>query len=368
MPNRRETQISTRKYDFGTATIYKLDRSLRWERSPKIGGKLRLQGNVHRRIDGRVPFHVAYREQGLGYTNAGGSVSNQWYGCMPENQVPTSLSNEVYARFRGKLYDGNASLGVTAGSYKQSRDMILTRYNTLTNRAGHWASAISSAGRGRRVEKLVAGMHLEVIFGWTPLLADIHAATTTVCQKADVNAFVKVRKSKKDSVSFTRDNGSNREIISAAVTYSEAWATTVRIANPNLWLAERAGLLNPAAVAWDLVPWSFVVNMFVNTGQLVNSLTDFSGLVFSDFTRTRTTQIDASVKVLDRWLLFPNCDAVHLRNTKNRERLPGPPGPRLTYKIPNMDASLLAMSASLFTQKFSTLARLISPTKTLKRA
>lgn len=366
--NRRDITIQPRKYDFGVAYVYKMDRDIEWERSVKVGGKLRLQGNPHRRVDGRVPYHVAYREQGLAYANAGGAVSNGWYRCYREGTVPPALSNEVYARFRGKLYSGNAALGVTIGSYKQSRDMIINRYSTLTNRAGYWADAIGRAGRGRHAEKLVAGMHLEVIFGWVPLLADIQAAATTVCQKADVTGFVKARSRVVDSVDFTRDEGSNREIITGAATYSETWAATVRISNPNLWLAERAGLLNAGSVVWDLVPWSFVVNMFVNTGQLVNSLTDYAGLSFQDFTRTRTSQINVNVKVLDRWLLFPNCDAVHQRNVKVRERLSGPPRPQLEFKLPNLDAGLIAIASSLFAQKFSVLSKLITPTKTLRRA
>lgn len=54
----------------------------------------------------------------------------------------------------------------------------------------------------------------------------------------------------------------------------------VRVTNPNLLLASRLGLTNPASIAWELVPFSFVVDWFGTVGEFLASWTDFDGLEF----------------------------------------------------------------------------------------
>ncbi len=55
-------------------------------------------------------------------------------------------------------------------------------------------------------------------------------------------------------------------------------SSRVRVDNPNLFLASRLGLTNPAAVAWELVPYSFVVDWFVNVGDYLNQFSEFHGV------------------------------------------------------------------------------------------
>lgn len=130
-------------------------------------------------------------------------------------------------------------------------------------------------------------------------------------------------------------------------------AALVRVSNPNLWLAERAGTLNAAAVAWDLVPWSFIVNMFVNTGQVVNSITDFYGLSFEEQSRTVTTfgTLHAYARMSN-----PPPGKAYPSELRSEELLVhrslGPfPRPPLTFKVPDASWSTVAMAASLFIQK-----------------
>lgn len=54
-------------------------------------------------------------------------------------------------------------------------------------------------------------------------------------------------------------------------------ACNVRAVNPNLILANSLGLLNPATVGVELIPWSWFVGWFVNWQQVLNSWTDFVG-------------------------------------------------------------------------------------------
>ena len=140
----------------------------------------------------------------------------------------------------------------------------------------------------------------------------------------------------------------------------------VRITNPNAWLAERAGSLNIMAVAWDLVPWSFVINMFANTGQLVNSITDFAGLSFQNSSVTTTyREGGAATETLDRSWVWPSPGRTASRwtsswNAMRKTRTVGPPPrPSLTLKLPDANWELAAIATSLMVQKVSSVGLLI---------
>lgn len=51
------------------------------------------------------------------------------------------------------------------------------------------------------------------------------------------------------------------------------------VVNPNESLMQSLGLVNPLSVAWDLVPWSFVIDWFTGIGTFLGGLTDMYGLL-----------------------------------------------------------------------------------------
>jgi len=62
---------------------------------------------------------------------------------------------------------------------------------------------------------------------------------------------------------------------------------TLKITNPDLLLASRMGLINPLAIAWELVPFSFVVDWFTKFGDVLEAKTDFLGISLLDSYNTR---------------------------------------------------------------------------------
>lgn len=281
------------------------------------------------------------------------------------------LESRSYASFRRKLYSGSASLGVTLAGYKQSREMIVKRFHALKlySLATLHRTVVQEAMRdGKKLKpKDAASLHLEVIFGWVPLLQDIHAAATTVIQTAPAYAWIKSSAKTNQSFSQFAEPYRNYAVdFSASYTKAEFNLThsrgaEVSVSNPNVWLAERAGLLNPVSVAWDLVPWSFVVNMFLNTGQLVNSITDYAGLDIRNGWATKKARGVALWHAdPSGWGRFPGRDLYYQCNEKHTmtNAVSIPP---LVFKVPEANWELAAMAGSLFTQKFSKIVGLIKP-------
>lgn len=325
-------------------------------------GRLRLEANPFTRIKGQV---VSFNASGPNWTALPASASSPdtmlWNHGLSDADNRAAI--ESYNRFRGKIYKGSASLGVTAGSYGQSADMIRNRYNQLLLRDEYWEERRrrSVNFNPRRAAKEAAGFHLEVIFGWMPLIQDIVAATATVCQLATPPSWVSARSRVEFNFLYS-DGGpfSTKAQHTGRCTGHYKRSGAVEIANLNLWLAERAGLLNAVSVAWDLVPWSFLVNMVSNAGQLVNSVTDYVGLSLKNGSTTRSYQYDDSV------VAYYNSEtygSAAYRASCKYTTLGAVNVPPLTLKLPNVNWETAAMAASLFTQKFN---RLIPPRITLR--
>lgn len=61
----------------------------------------------------------------------------------------------------------------------------------------------------------------------------------------------------------------------------------VRVNNPNLWLLNKLGLVNPAQWINEAIPFSFVADWFSNLSQVISQMTDFVGLTVSNPVSTR---------------------------------------------------------------------------------
>lgn len=291
------------------------------------------------------------------YSKCLGYISNvpgdQYKGSAQQsmlNDFPTAeylAHQQAYARVRGQLYKGNAALGVTFASMKQSRDMIASRSRLIESAAAELTTLSSKV----KMTKKMADNHLEVIFGWQPLLGDIHAAATSVIQRADAVEFVRASGTQiLDVTQRGRWDQQYQELVSRRGTYRVSLGGQVRISNPNLWLAERAGLCNPVAVAWDIVPFSFIANMFSNVGALVNQISDFYGLTFDQTFHARRCEVTKVVDTKRVWWKDGWVQVTYNRDKDRRTGLSAPPV-RLSFRTPELDWGTAAMAASLMVQQ-----------------
>lgn len=336
-----------------------------WDVSPYgPNGRLKLQANAYSLNHTKNIFAV-YDGKGAAWPPLA-----QTAGTVAEaGDARRSAYASAYSQFRGRIYKGSAALGVTLGSYAQSREMIVSRCRSISAQAEEIFTDFGRRHQVRgRAAKRLASTYLEVVFGWKPLLQDIHNAATSVIQLADARESVKGRASGHyHHFSDVWDGAHEQNMkISANGTVHVTLASMITIANPNRWLLERAGLLNPAAVAWDLVPWSFVINMFANTGGLVNSITDFAGLSFQNASVTTTFreaggaasqwQYHSTWPVpYDHYSSFTS-SWTSVRKYRTVEGIPRPP---LVLKVPNANWELAGIAASLMVQQVSRIGGIV---------
>jgi len=321
--------------------------------SPRVNGQLRLRANPFVYYGSKVTSHSCTGD----YRPSPSADNAEGLAGFWESEV-NSAQAQAYGKLRGVLRKGGASLGVTLAEYRSSREMIVARSNLIRSSA----QELSALASGKKFTKRLANNHLEVIFGWQPLLTDIHAAATSVIQMAQPVEYI----GRNGSSSGTREKVYDRpywsrETITYRADVGVRYAVGVQVSNPNLWLAERAGLLNPAAVAWDIVPFSFIVNMFVNIGSLVNSITDFAGLSFVN--PTKTVRIK-STRHINHIVQYPFVGSQSFGNESFyvQRFLEGPSLPsQLEFRVPEANWELAAMAASLMVQQAIPVLRIFKP-------
>ncbi len=278
----------------------------------------RYNGSVHMQsyfLDGgnssRVNGKLILKPQRLLYDNV--AVTSYMRGSDPEREFRPSdaglgsmpdplvidwdpIDNICRAKFNGKLKHDKAALGLTFFTWKQSLAMITEKLTLARNVLGRAERRLVKDKRFRRrsqkwdKDTTSANRILEVEFGWKPLFEDVKSALTVLASDIPdqyITARHKVYVSAEKMVSQTLPNRYRAVTGTAQVTYS----SQVTVTNHNLWLLNKLGLINPVAVAWDAIPWSFLVSMFSNANQLVASLTDTVGLSLDNENVTRTTNL-----------------------------------------------------------------------------
>lgn len=295
---------------------------------------------------------------------------------LPPGFDVDKIEQIALAKFNGKLKKGNASMGITLGTWGQSAGMITTRLGQASRALTKVHSRlVKDRRRLRKIRKEkdpLANLVLETEFGWRPLISDIHSAFRVI---AGVNDFpVFVRGSHTGDCSYSKGFSVAANNIFEGKEYTSSYsghyrvtiAARVAVSNPNLHLLNQLGLINPFLVAWDLIPWSFVVGMFVNVNAMLGSLTDYAGLRITNKSVTKSSVTTHSTS-LRHFVGYGGPNRTYVAfghgSYKNRYRtrsVGSIPAVKLQVRIPDLNKEQLLIAASLVLQKFAKINKLIA--------
>lgn len=209
-------------------------------------------------------------------------------------RMRTAINNRLRAKLIDKIGE-RAENAVNYAERRQAYGMILKRVATLTQlvrsiKRGDTRRALKILGRrlpkrktpiGKRV-KSSADLWLEFHFGWEPLVKDIYRSVN-VLQGPVPGGRIFVSRQENETFRRVQKPYSGLTITeSLNCTIRHSAGCYVHVDNPDLWLANQLGLINPASVAWELVPFSFVVDWYIPVGAFLSQMTDFAGLRIRD--------------------------------------------------------------------------------------
>jgi len=214
------------------------------------------------------------------------------YPCNKDTPEVAAALSIARGRFVSKLGDpsgwavtlaqrAQAMNMITARAIQLYRFAVLLRQGKVDLALKHLRAHVPQGLRAK--SRSFAGLFLELHFGWSPLFQDIFNSVKLLESDPPVGKIrghcrlpIQWQGGSKlpgaDWAWFWKHTG-------YAVTYFQSG---VVVENPNLFLASQLGLTNPAAVAWDLVPFSFIVDWVANVEQFLTQWSDFHGIRLID--------------------------------------------------------------------------------------
>lgn len=215
-------------------------------------------------------------------------------------------SNKAYSKFKDKALGDTAQLGAFIAEGRQSYGMIANRATGLYRsyrqlRRGNFRGFLKElsvnpkrkhSSKTRAFAHEVSGLWLEYWFGWSPAVNDMFAAVE------QLNRTLSAERLHGVGMSWLPER-SVRIGATAAVRNTTCkgklfvkTGATCRLVNPDAALSASLGLANPLSIAWEVVPFSFVVDWFTKFGNVLNAKTDFLGIELMNAYTTLFYKVD----------------------------------------------------------------------------
>lgn len=155
----------------------------------------------------------------------------------------------------------------------------------------------------RRDSRSFASNYLEYSFGWAPLVSDIASAINIL--DSPRRGTRNVRASAQSDDTLVRSVNTNYSFEPVILRGEHAYQigvtcnADVEVLNPNISLAAQLGFVNPVSVVWEIVPFSFVVDYFVNVQSYLENYSSLFGLQLSNI--WSTTYVRDKCNLSETW-------------------------------------------------------------------
>lgn len=293
--------------------------------SPRINGRLKFQEN-----DFQYSSTKSYYGKVFGGVRSEPSIAapiNRWEQfevdvrstAETHDLIWNQMRHALRIELRNKVRSLDFNAPVAIAERKSTLALITDNAKRLAKaarmiRKGKPAKAVQALGHGYRKPKDVGGFKgpadewLQIQYGWGPLLSDIHGALV-VADFANVrNKPRRVLVGNSETVSGSYETVAGMELYSNLPYPSHLWQIRfpykvsverdVRVKvcvdvtpdNKTLATVDQLGITNPALVAWELVPYSFVIDWFVPIGDWISSTPPLWGVSYGPMWMTHVVK------------------------------------------------------------------------------
>lgn len=220
--------------------------------------------------------------------------------------LPTALYDEPLAsdatmvnKLLDKWKQSDFSLGVTLGESASTLRGVANAAGALANaarnlRRGNLSAALRGLSRvpgsGKRAARQaldagdLASAWMACRYGWVPLMGDIYGLNDL---QYEYNKLPKIVVSKwTPGVPYHPYSPAYADLYRYRIERAQRWQAFLDTEKLTASLPTRLGLTDPASIAWELVPFSFVVDWFLPVGHFLKSLEAARVLPVAKITKT----------------------------------------------------------------------------------
>lgn len=242
--------------------------------------------------------------------------------------APQEVVQKSVSKIASKAQGAKVNLGQMMAERKQTVNLVATTASRLAQaysslRKGNLSHAYKALSLQRTPPKKVlddykfrhpkspdlaaSSLWLEIQYGWKPLLSDIYNSCELLAEGVVArHPICEVRGASKEKIITVNPLGSRADGGGWVGIQTEEYAamTTVQytFSDEMATVLSKTGVSNPALLAWELVPYSFVVDWFLPVGNYLESFTAYDGLAFrSGYQVTRTLSKASCQPASQRW-------------------------------------------------------------------
>jgi len=291
-------------------------------------------------------------------------------------------------KLRNKIKDSSINIAQSVAERKQALDMMARTVNRLASavlavKYGRFGQASSLLGmnydptlrkRGKKqgnanaVADNLSRYWLEYQYGWKPLLSDIRGFAELIAKSIHGNRPVRVVSTHTGKGTYNGETIVSLEYGSNGRIWEEIRGTHQRkvrhvvefeIDSATLATLGSTGITDPALLAWELLPYSFVVDWFIPVGDYISSLSATQGLTFKRGSQTVVDDFSMSTEVqsttfygTDLWVVQKKFGKDITGRSKTRTILNSFPLPPLPSPEPYVGAIRALSGIALINQAF----------------
>jgi len=217
-----------------------------------------------------------------------------------------NLQSKAETEARLKLAQSDVNLGAALGELRETISHLSDTAERLFRwmkwaKQSKWSSIRRDIGLkrpGTRHGGTLSQNWLEYQFAWLPLMGDVFG-TWSEAQKAMLSKAMVVNVTRKVSDSGTLVFNSSTatapyNVMSIPFELGVTCHLQANLSSPGLNRLAALGLINPLAIAWELMPFSFVIDWAIPVGSVLEALTSTIGCTFRTGSLTRRVSVDAS--------------------------------------------------------------------------
>lgn len=235
------------------------------------------------------------------------SGTSLWNTSAQTVTISSGLTAKSNVKARNKIANSKVNLGVAFGEANRTISMIAKSITTLRRaysaaRRGNFkqvGAVLKEAGYTAN-PKGAANTWLEYIYGWLPLMSDIYGMQEQLKEGFRKEGYLfKVESTARQAIPVSKfttwPNGVNHTCTNRSFELSRT-VYYAKISDAKLVALNQLGLINPLTIAWELVPFSFVVDWVVPIGSYLESLSATVGTDFVAGFEDRIVSLDCDYR------------------------------------------------------------------------